>query len=514
VPGFALAHAALADTKESLRDSSGALEHAQRAFELSGELPRVDRLRIEATLRTLRNDRGRAADLLRMLVELQPDELGHGLKLVHVLGSVGRTEDAERALGELRARPGAQEDARVDLAEAHLARLRWSYDRADAAARRAIDRAGAQGWRALEAEARQMRGMSLQAAGKPTEAIAELARARTMFHEVGLLQLELTTLRSLATAHADAADFDGSEALSIELVALERRLGESSARSLLHRVGVLLRRSRPGDLEEIAVAVAAIEERHADDRYVVALARVYLSQARLEQGRTSDAHALAVSARRSFEQLGNTRMRAFARVVAADALLVQGDPRGARRELEEARQEREGLGLAVPTAAADALIASIDLYRGEITPAVARARRAGDAVAGETTLDTALAIRGVLVRALLAAQAPAEAAAVLERMLPLCGKTPEVADRIVCAEAQARVDAQARRVPAAVKRLEAAARSARASGLLRSTLELELLAGAIEAASGRGGARIARARAEATRSGLEGLALPSIRRLP
>ncbi len=509
-PDFALAHVALADTLEVLRDQRAALAHAERAFELAKALPRLDRLRIEAVYRLQRAETARAADILRTLFELHPDEPAYGLRLVDLLCSRGRADDAERTLLELRAAPGGREDPRVDLAESLLARALWSYDRAQRAAARAAMLARTHGWRTLEAEAKLSQGMSLAAGGRPAEALQPLAEARDTFKQMGLPQLELTALRQLGTAHVDSGDFDRGEKLQGEVVELEGKLGEASARSQLYRMGTLVRRGRPGDLAAAAEIMSELEARHAGDAYGLALARIYLSQVRVEGGRAAEALELATSARRAFEKLSNQRMRAFARVVAADALLVQGDVRGARRELEEARQEREALGLRVPTAAVDAQLAEIDLKEGRGAEALGRARRAAAALGGDGTLGSGIAVRGVLLAALVSQGELAEAERVLEQMGPPCKGTGEADLRLTCAAASARVEARQGRAAPAIARLEAVVRDARAAGLLRSALELELLLAEIDRAGARG--RRVRLAAEADRLGFEGIAARARRR--
>jgi tetratricopeptide (TPR) repeat protein len=121
-PANALLHSALASAWRALGHAERSAEHARRAFELSNELGREDRLAIEARYRESVGEWPAAITAWRSLWALYPDNLEYGLKLAAAATAAHLPEEALQTVEKLRRLPApASLDPRIDLAEAAAA---------------------------------------------------------------------------------------------------------------------------------------------------------------------------------------------------------------------------------------------------------------------------------------------------------------------------------------------------------------------------------------------------------
>src|SRR5262249_29491512 len=80
-PNHALSHWALAQAWFSMGYDGKAQEEARKAFDLSGQLPRENRLAIEARYREFSHEYPAAIEIYRTLHNFFPDQLGYGMGL-------------------------------------------------------------------------------------------------------------------------------------------------------------------------------------------------------------------------------------------------------------------------------------------------------------------------------------------------------------------------------------------------------------------------------------------------
>jgi eukaryotic-like serine/threonine-protein kinase len=162
-PSFALGHAALAAAWSVLGYEEKAKQEAQRAFELSASLPRVERLWIEGGYREILREWGKAADTYRTLWIFFPDNLEYGLRLADALTSAGKAKDALATAEQLRSLSSpSRDDARIDLVQANAAKSLGDFAGQEAAAARAAMAGEAQGAPLLVARARMHQGWALR----------------------------------------------------------------------------------------------------------------------------------------------------------------------------------------------------------------------------------------------------------------------------------------------------------------------------------------------------------------
>jgi TolB-like protein len=91
---FALAHSALAEAFDRLGYELKAREESEKAFYLSGNLSREDRLFIEAQYRQRNQETDKALQLYQTLFSSFPDNVDYGLQLARAQSMAGRSKDA------------------------------------------------------------------------------------------------------------------------------------------------------------------------------------------------------------------------------------------------------------------------------------------------------------------------------------------------------------------------------------------------------------------------------------
>src|SRR5262249_46313311 len=118
-PRFPLAHSMLAQAWGQLGYDGRSREEAKKALDLSGDLPRADRMLVEGAYYESLPDPEKAVAASRALLTVFPDSVEYGLRLVAMLDRVGRHDEALETIRQLhRLRPPAGDDARLDLWEA------------------------------------------------------------------------------------------------------------------------------------------------------------------------------------------------------------------------------------------------------------------------------------------------------------------------------------------------------------------------------------------------------------
>ena len=123
-PNYALAHSALSEAWSGTGNHDQEKEEAKRAFDLSVNLSREDRLWIEGRYRDTIEDREKALEIYKTLFDLHPDDLEYGLRFAESQRRLGKWQEALATLESLRKSPAPErDDPRIDLAEADAADL-------------------------------------------------------------------------------------------------------------------------------------------------------------------------------------------------------------------------------------------------------------------------------------------------------------------------------------------------------------------------------------------------------
>lgn len=516
-PSFPLAHAALGRAWGELGYEEQEREESRKAFELSGRLPREERLLVEGQYRTSISDWTRAVDLYKALWSFYPDNLEYGLRLADTLSIAGRGKEALETVAALRRLPPpSSQDPRVDLAEARGAEAVGDWKLQQEAASRAVQKAQAQGARFLEALGRLNLAKVLRRFGDSAGARREAESAMRCYQEVSDLSGVADAQRTVAHIAYAQGDYEqarrlGGDALKNYKAVGDQR-GAAMALSVLANVAYA-----QGDLaeairqyERCLAAFREVNERSSVARTLSNLANALFLKGDLAQARARHEEALALS-----KELGDRSAEAFSLVALGEIQLAQGDPAAAQARYQEAldgfrasgekgaeayalyglgevalargdlaeARDRHEQSLKVRTALgeqgslADSRLAlgAVDLEEGHSHEAESAARGAAAEYHGEEAADQEALALALLARALLAQSRGAEAQEAAKQAVAAASRTDNQGSRLTAALALARVKTAQGEASAARKILDPVLSEAARSGRTLLALEARLL---------------------------------------
>jgi tetratricopeptide (TPR) repeat protein len=512
-PGHALAHGALSRAWTMLGYDARAKEEAKRAFDLSGKLPRDERLAIEGRFRETTAEWGKAIECDRTLFELSPDNLDFGLRLAEAQLSAGQGKDSLLTTAKLRQlAPPDSDDPRIDLDEADAALALGDHLRSLAAVERAIKKCQAKGARLLLARAELLRCRGVmrkgdlktsdeaceearliyEAAGERrgrARALNELAanlsmrgeleRARKIYDELLMEHRELgdrngmsSALNNIAVLIAQQGDVQGSITMYAEALAIARETGDKAGAAIElnniaeddRRLGELKQAQRSG-----VEALAAWRE--IDDRSGVAAALNTLATIALERGDLSVAH------RQADEALTAAKASQERGTVAVDQLLLgqiafeEGELKTAREDLEGAAKELEAVGDLVNVAECRVRLATLANEEERFADAEREVRLAIAEFRKERAIDGARMAHAVLAVAEAGLKHEAATASAIEEAVALERSSGDRVQRLRVRLYAARVNPDRK---AALRALKAVQAEAGRLGLVPIELESRL----------------------------------------
>jgi DNA-binding winged helix-turn-helix (wHTH) protein/tetratricopeptide (TPR) repeat protein len=223
-------HAALSNAWLELGYKTKAKDEMKRAFELSTNLNREERLWIEAQYHDLneqtRGEPQKAIELFRALADLYPDNLAYGLRLASLQDSLGQPKEAMATLESLRRLPSPLgDDPRIDLAEATGAEAVGDYKREQQLSAVGAEKGKARGARLVIARARLYESSALEQLGEMDRASAALAEAKVLFAAAGDLRHSAETLIWSGNALNEKGDFEGARRQAEEALVIFRQIG-------------------------------------------------------------------------------------------------------------------------------------------------------------------------------------------------------------------------------------------------------------------------------------------------
>src|SRR5262249_35018117 len=104
-PNHAMSHSVLAESYYALGYEAKAQEEAKKAFDLSADLSREEKLSIEGRYRELSNDLPAAIEIYRTLRNFFPDDLNYALRLAGAQISATLGNDALQTISLMRKLP-------------------------------------------------------------------------------------------------------------------------------------------------------------------------------------------------------------------------------------------------------------------------------------------------------------------------------------------------------------------------------------------------------------------------
>ncbi|MGA7624323.1 MAG: tetratricopeptide repeat protein, partial [Candidatus Acidiferrales bacterium] len=226
-PNYAAAHSALAEAWSTLGYDAKAKGEAKRAFELSENLSREDRLMIEGRYREIFSEWDKAAEIYRTLWNFFPDNLDYGLRLAEVETSASRGKEALDTIDQLRRLPGpSSEDPRIDIAEAEAANSIGDFKHDAAAAAKATEKGRALGATLLVARSQHLRCWALHKLGQRQESKSCCEESQRIFAEAGDRDGVASVLVTTATALHEQGDLALAQSRYEEALMIHRNTGD------------------------------------------------------------------------------------------------------------------------------------------------------------------------------------------------------------------------------------------------------------------------------------------------
>jgi DNA-binding winged helix-turn-helix (wHTH) protein/tetratricopeptide (TPR) repeat protein len=376
-PDFALSHAALASTWEQLGYDENAKAEAKKAFDLSSNLSRAERLLVEGRYRETTRDWEKAIEIYSALFDFFPDNLDYGLALASAEVNANRWKNALTTIETLRALPAPlRDDPRIDLAENDAARSLGDMKRAEAALARAAEKAQAAEASLLLAKARREQAWLFENSGKQEEVEGAIREAKQLYLAANDRPGVAATATLEAIALERQGDYLGAKKMYEESLALYRESGNKVSLSseydnlgdILFYLGDLI-----GAKKRYGESLAAYSE--IGDQNGVALAKIGLGDVLLAAGKHAEAKEMYQGALGICRQLGSRARQAAALEGSANVDRLEGDKAGALTNNREAIAILEDVGNRSEAAHLRLQLAEIYLDDGRSVEAETLARR-------------------------------------------------------------------------------------------------------------------------------------------
>jgi serine/threonine protein kinase len=529
---YPLAHAALASAWSALGYDSRAASEAQKAFELSSGLPLADRLSIEGAFGAATRDWERAVQALASLRSLFPDDLDHGLRLAQARTGAGQHAEALAVVASLRQLPSpANEDPRIDLAEAEAALGESDFARAANAAARAAEKGTAREQHQLVAQARLREAWAQRNLGELDRAQAAAAAARSLYEAAGQEDGAARALMMSAVLLRNRGDLAGAHRLDEEALEVFRRVGNQAQMAMaLNNLGKgsLLNGSLTEAakyIEESLAICRQIEDAEGIARQVNNLAEVKLAagdalgaerlfrdamlrcsessdrrlcadifrglaDSHLAQGKLGSAAAHYRSSAELARKIGQRRYEAFATNGLGLTALEQDDAAAARREMQAALDLRIALGERSSAAESELGLAELALESGDLDAAGRHALSAQRAL-GAGQRDRRVQALALRIRAALRQDGIQS----VEKLLPelraavQLSEDPRVRLAALTVEVELAGDASTAARRALQSDLAQLSETARTGGLTLASIGAEILAARLQAPLDRAAAQ-------------------------
>ena len=479
-PKFSLVHAVLARAWSQLGYDQKYQEEAKKAFDLSTDLPRAQRLLVEGEYYESMGRQERAASVYHALFELFPDNVEYALRLASARSLSGHGTQAMEVIRQLRSLPAPlSDDPRIDLAEERA--MKDDKPAALVLVRNAMRKASARGQRLVYALARKEECMLLNYTERPDQAAPSCEDAFNIFMSAGNKVAAADCVRQMADTLGTQGHYERAIETYQRALNLLEGLGEhektgsvrnnmaiayenegklDSAEQLYRAAKVEFEQS--GDLNNEVTAMGNIADIYYLRGNLKAAEKLYqetlkvetsrehsdpgylwyrLADLSLTEGRVQDAHRLAQNAIDSYLSThGSYQYLTSAMIVLGEALEAQGDLAGARSQVEQTLAIRQKMGAQELAAESQAELAALDLEEGRTEQAGSLIRSALAEFDKEKSDPDSSTTYTLLSRALLMQGEVDEARKAAQRGADLSLTSSDPALRLPAQIQQARVD--------------------------------------------------------------------------
>jgi DNA-binding winged helix-turn-helix (wHTH) protein/tetratricopeptide (TPR) repeat protein len=476
-PKFPLSHSMLGRAWSQLGYEQKRKEEAKRAFDLSANLPRVNRMLVEGDYYESLAQHEKAASTYQALFALFPDSVDYGLQLAIAQRVGGHASQAMETIAQLRRLPApASDDPRIDLAEswgipdklAALVLVRSALAKAEAQDKKLVyaqarkdecidliygDHAEqgkascedasnifvAAGNRLGAADAMRLIGDSQAAQGHSEQAIATYQQALAILQGLGQ-EHEKTgaILNNMGGAYINVGQLDRAEQLYRKAEYHFEQAGDkvNTGVALGNVADILYLRGKLPDAAKLYQQVIDNSPCGAGCYAMYRLADLELAQG--EAKKAQDLAAQAVDLMRPTH--GGYQSLTGAMVVLGGALMAQGDLAGARQQYQQTLVTRQKLGEQDLVAESQVSLAEVCLEGGHPEQAETLLRPAIAEFENEKEIPDATRAYTLLSRALLTQGNLEEARKAIEHAAELGRKSPDPALTLPLAIQKARIE--------------------------------------------------------------------------
>ena len=519
-PNYAMAHSALAGVWDQLGYDSKKQEEAKKAFDLSGNLLREQKLLIEARYREAASEWNQAENIYRTLQTIAPDELDYGLRLVATQIQGGKGQEALSSIQSLRRMPSPQrDDPRIDMAEADAAETLSDFKAEKAAAERTIEQAQQRGARALTARAEWRRCFALMSLGELDTARKAGEHALQIYKDISDPLGQARSLTCIGNVQSSKGDSTTAQQFHEQAFSLTNSIGakRDSAGASINIANVLSDRGEVNDaIQRYQQAINIAKE--IDDKWQLSLAennlgliystqgkyeaaatvlesarqvatkvgdlkglvqaRMNLSSIRFQQGNFAEAKSNIQEAIAAAKQLDARSDQADALQILGDILLAQDDLAEADKSYSESLDIQAKLGNKAGVASCQLSLAGLELERSQAAKARTLASQAIEEFLAENSPDGETSARVAKAKSHLGQGQVKEARMEVDQAEKL--KAGDRTIKLDLAITQARVLAREGNFSSAGSKLRDAANQARQAGLKVYELRAQLAAGEVQ----------------------------------
>jgi eukaryotic-like serine/threonine-protein kinase len=488
-PKFALAHSELANAWAQLGYAGNARAEAKKAFDLSGNLPREQRLLVEARYREASGDWQQAIDIYRALFEFFPDNLDYGLALAADQVNAGNAKEAVNTVAALRDLPlSLSDDPRIDLASGHAAEALGDFKSVVTYTQRAAEKARASGASLLLARALLDQAWAAENLGQFDQADGLVDEAKHIYDTAQDRKGAADAITVGAIALEMKGDYLGAKRGYEESLALYRQQGEELdiASESDNVADILL---GLGDVNGARVnyqSALAIYRRigHADG---IPLAENGLGDVFLTMGNHQQAKKMYEDSLEACQQIGDRSKAGMALTGLGRVYRIEGDLAAASKNEQQAEALFDQIGDKTHAMESRLELAQILLDQGHVAAAQESAQAAADAFKQAGAMKDEMASYLVLARTLLAERKLAQARKIIDQAVAAANRTHFRELQMTASITAANVLAESGNPQdgkAAALRLDKLIAEATSAGYVDAEMEARLSLGQIEMISG------------------------------